>query len=294
VQGGLSQISAAMAKVACEHGAEIHTSTPVRRILTRGRRAVGVELETGERLDCDDVVINADFGHAIATLFDPSELRHYSVPALRSRRWSCSTFMMYLGLDRVFPDSFHHTIVFSKDYKRNLDDITRRKVTSDDFSVYIRNSVITDPGTAPPGCSALYILVPVPNNESGICWEEEKHRYRERIFKILAERTAYRNLERHIREELVITPQDWEKKRDVFLGATFNMGHNWKQLLFLRPHNRFEEFDHCYLVGGGTHPGSGLPTIFESARISSNLICKSYRIPHPVPKPLDGMEMELA
>jgi phytoene desaturase len=27
-----------------------------------------------------------------------------------------------------------------------------------------------------------------------------------------------------------------------------------------------------YLVGGGTHPGSGLPVIFESARISSRLL----------------------
>ena len=27
-----------------------------------------------------------------------------------------------------------------------------------------------------------------------------------------------------------------------------------------------------YLVGGGTHPGSGLPVIFESARISTRLL----------------------
>jgi phytoene desaturase len=78
------------------------------------------------------------------------------------------------------------------------------------------------------------------------------------------------------------------------MGATFNMGHNWSQMLFMRPHNRFEEFDHCYLVGGGTHPGSGLPTIFESARISSNLICQSYRIPHPAPRLFTEVEWEPA
>ena len=38
------------------------------------------------------------------------------------------------------------------------------------------------------------------------------------------------------------------------------------------PHNRFEEVEGVYLVGGGTHPGSGLPTIFESAKISVGLI----------------------
>jgi phytoene desaturase len=65
------------------------------------------------------------------------------------------------------------------------------------------------------------------------------------------------------------------------------MAHSWDQMLYLRPHNEFEKFSNCYLVGGGTHPGSGLPTIFESARISSNLICQKYEIPHPAAKPLE-------
>jgi phytoene desaturase len=294
VQGGLCRISDALAQVARENGAEIHTSTPVRRVLTRNRVAIGVELETGERIECDDVVLNADFGHAIATLFDPADLRSYTPQTLRRRKWSCSTFMMYLGLDRAYPDTEHHTIVFANDYKKNLEDISRRGICSDDVSIYVRNSVVTDASTAPPGCSALYILVPVPNNSSGIRWDEQKGRYRERVLRILAEHTPYNDLEQHIREELIVTPDDWERKRSVFMGATFNMGHNWSQMLFMRPHNRFEEFDHCYLVGGGTHPGSGLPTIFESARISSNLICQSYRIPHPAPRLFTEVEWEPA
>jgi|GEM_PF-5056433 len=43
-------------------------------------------------------------------------------------------------------------------------------------------------------------------------------------------------------------------------------------MLYFRPHNKFQEFKNCYLVGGGTHPGSRLPTIYESGRISANLI----------------------
>jgi phytoene desaturase len=52
----------------------------------------------------------------------------------------------------------------------------------------------------------------------------------------------------------------------------FNLTHDLKQMLWRRPHNRFEEANNLYIVGGGTHPGSGLPTIFESARISSKLV----------------------
>jgi hypothetical protein len=49
-------------------------------------------------------------------------------------------------------------------------------------------------------------------------------------------------------------------------------------MLHLRPHNRFEDLDGVYLVGGGTHPGSGLPVIFESARISSRLVLEDLGI----------------
>jgi phytoene desaturase len=294
VQGGLCRISDAMAQVAREYGASIHTSQPVRRVLTKGRRAVGVELESGEKIECDDVVINADFGYAISRLFDPDQVKRYKPETLRKKNWSCSTFMMYLGLDRAYPEAEHHTIVFARDYKGNLDDISHRKKTSEDISIYVRNSAATDPGTAPPGHSALYILVPVPNNFSGIDWSQEKVRYRERVLRILAERSPYTDIEQHIREELIVTPEDWEHKLGVYQGATFNMGHNWSQMLFMRPHNKFEEVDHCFLVGGGTHPGSGLPTIFESARISSNLLCSQYRIPYGQPKPFDALSLEPA
>lgn len=284
VMGGLCRISDAFAQAAVEGGAEIHTSAPVRRVLLKGRRAVGVELESGDKIESDAVVINADFGHAMSTLFEPDSLRRHKPESVRKRNYSCSTFMMYLGLDRTY-ESEHHTIVFAHDYKQNLSDISERKVTSSDISIYVRNSVVTDPSTAPPGHSALYILVPVPNNTSGIRWSEQKSVYRERVLKILQERSPFVDLQQHIREEVIVTPEDWEEKSSVFIGATFNLGHDWQQMLYLRPHNQFEEFSHCYLVGGGTHPGSGLPTIFESARISSNLICEKYGVPHPEPRP---------
>lgn len=44
----------------------------------------------------------------------------------------------------------------------------------------------------------------------------------------------------------------------------------------LRPHNEFDDFKNAWIVGGGTHPGSGLPTIYESGRITADLIKKKY------------------
>ena len=81
-----------------------------------------------------------------------------------------------------------------------------------------------------------------------------------------------KDLREHIVEERIISPRGWEQA-DIFLGATFNLAHTINQMLYLRPHNRMRGYDNLYLVGGGTHPGSGLPTIYESGRISSNLLC---------------------
>ena len=71
----------------------------------------------------------------------------------------------------------------------------------------------------------------------------------------------------------MVAPPDWEAA-GIYRGATFNLAHNLGQMLHRRPRNRFEDLDGVYLTGGGTHPGSGLPTIFESARIATKLLAK--------------------
>lgn len=283
VMGGLCRISEAMARVVGEHGGELRLQTPVRRITTSGGRATGVELEDGELIKADAVVINADFGHAMTTLLEPEQLKKYNVENLTRRDYSCSTFMLYLGLDTpvALP---HHTIVFAEDYRANLDDISTHKRLSRDFSFYVRNASVTDPSLAPAGHTALYVLVPVPNNSSGLDWSREREGFREQVLEALAARAGLPDLRNHLREEKVITPADWETRYGVFRGATFNLAHSLDQMLYFRPHNRFEELGSCYLVGGGTHPGSGLPTIYESGRISANLLCRDLGIPFPVTK----------
>jgi len=276
VIGGLSEISHAMAKVAGEHGADIRLSSPVKRVVVENRIAKGVELESGERIEADAVVINADFGHAMETLFEPGVIRKWTPGKLRRKKYSCSTMMLYLGVDKCYDDP-HHQILFARDYRRNITEIVKSNTLSEDMSVYVRNASLTDKTIAPEGHSAVYVLVPVPNTAGGLRWDDSLvSSYREKVIRVITERTSMSDLESHITEELIITPDDWARKYGLFLGATFNLGHTINQMLYFRPRNRFEEVGNTYLVGGGTHPGSGLPTIYESARISSNLIGKDF------------------
>jgi phytoene desaturase len=276
VQGGLNRISHGMAEVFKELGGELRLESPVKEILHQGRRAEGVRLENGSRIKADAVVVNADYGHAATQLFNGSSV---SVDKMKQRQFSCSTFMIYVGLDTIYHDEPHHHIMFADDYKANVADIQSERHVSDDMSIYVRNSSVVDPHVAPPGQSGLYILVPTINRRHGYDWETQKEDYADKILARIEQRTGMKDLRKHIVEKRILSPSDWESS-SIFMGATFNLAHNLGQMLYLRPHNRCKGFDNCYLVGGGTHPGSGLPTIYESGRISANLICDQFGTPY--------------
>lgn len=276
-QGGLSEISTQMARAFYEEGGKIHYLKKVKKLIIEKGKTRGIEMEDGERFFGDEVILNSDFGYSMTKLVPEGLSKKYSFEKLYNKLFSCSTFMLYLGLDKIF-DLPHHNIIFSKDYKKYIQDVADFKDIKEDISIYVRNASITDKTLAPEGKSNLYILVPVPNNKSKINWEEKKQSFRELVLKTLSKRTEFEDVEKHIITEKIITPQDWEDKFNVFLGATFNLGHNISQMLYFRPHNQFEEFENLWLVGGGTHPGSGLPTIYESGRITANLISKKHKI----------------
>jgi len=273
--GGCGAIMTAMARVAEDAGVRLRLQTPVQEILFEGRRAVGIRSAFGtERFDA--VVVNADFAQAMTTLVPDALRRRWSDRRIRSRKFSCSTFMMYLGIEGDPPAAGHHTIYLSKDYRRNVAEIEQGRVPPANPSFYVQNASVTDPTLSPPGHATLYILVPVGRRiGAGIDWSAHRAHYRAMMLERLR-RIGIPDIERRIRFEKIVTPTDWEHDLNIYAGATFNLSHNLGQMLHMRPRNRFEDLDGVYLVGGGTHPGSGLPVIFESARITSRLIAQDF------------------
>ncbi|WP_215192032.1 phytoene desaturase family protein [Exiguobacterium sp. s7] len=268
--GGVNQLCTAMARVIEEEGGEIRLEEGVDRLLLDGKRVNGL-VANNVHYAFDEVIVGADFAHAMTTLVPSDALTRWSPKQLKKKRYSCSTFMLYLGLDRVYDDVAHHSIHFADDYERNVKEMTQDLKLSEDFSFYVQNASNIDPTLAPSGKSSLYVLVPVPNNLSNLPWETLETTMTERVLDALETRSPYRDIRNHIEVMQPLTPNDWEAF-GVYEGATFNLGHNLSQMMYFRPHNQFEELDHVWLVGGGTHPGSGLPTIFESARITANLL----------------------
>ena len=179
--------------------------------------------------------------------------------------------MLYMGIEGRYDDVSHHTIYLAKDYKGNLHDIEKGHTLSADPSVYVQNASVTDDTLAPAGMSSLYVLAPVTHACEGVDWKRDAGPFREQVLDQLAH-IGMGDVRERIRTERILTPANWAAEFALHRGSTFSMAHSLQQMLHLRPHNRFEETEGVYLAGGGTHPGSGLPVIFESARISAKLM----------------------
>jgi phytoene desaturase len=160
-RGGTGAVMQAMARLAEAQGARIRLNTPVTSLVMQGSRAAGLRTATGEER-FDAVVLNADFADAMTKLVPDAARRRWTNKRIARKKFSCSTFMLYLGLEGTQDDLAHHTIYLTEDYRRNVADIEAGRAPAEP-SFYVQNACVTDPGLAPAGHSTLYVLVPVGN-----------------------------------------------------------------------------------------------------------------------------------
>jgi phytoene desaturase len=232
--------------------------------------------------------VNGDFAHAVPKLIPPHLRKRWSDGRVERARYSCSTFMLYLGIEGRY-DLDHHTIWLASDYRGNIAEIEAAERPPSQPSIYVQNPSRSDPAFARDGHSSLYVLVPVGHCGT-IDWAAEKAAFRDRIVSRL-EQLGLPGLSGRIRYEKVVSPEDWRDDMAIYRGATFNLAHSLDQMLLFRPRNRFEGVEGVYLVGGGTHPGSGLPVIYEGARITSDLVLQDLALGIPVETPDETMPL---
>lgn len=269
--GGLHKINDAMADFITEKGGTFHFNTPVKRLLIRKNKAVGIQGED-DRVDMAHIIINnTDFSYFATKLIKDKHKKKYKDRKINKMKHSMSTFMMYIGLDKTYQLA-PHTYIFADHYDDSLKAISKSHTVDDDISVYIHNpSVIDSTLTNTKNHSAMTILVPVPNTFSNIDWEAGQSSFIDRIITRIEDKTHIKDLKKHIVTQKVITPNDWEYDYNVYKGAVFSLHHRRSQMLHKRPHNNYS-IKNVYLVGGGTHPGSSLPMIYHSAIISTKMI----------------------
>ena len=282
--GGTGALVAAMVQKYQEMGGQLHLNAEVARIdveKRRGKRvATGVTLKDGRSIQADLVVSNADYATTYLKLVDKAHRTINRDALVKFRKQSMSLMVIYFGYEKrdSDPDLRHHNIILGPRYEALLTEIFDKKVLSPDFSQYLHIPTLTDPSMAPAGHHAAYTLIPVPNNQSDIDWSQEGDRMCERVLTFLEERNYIPDLRARLKHLSFVTPDYFEQVLGSYVGNGFGVEPVLTQTAFFRPHNKSEDVSNLYLVGQGTQPGGGTPSVMMSAKMTAREIARDFAI----------------
>lgn len=275
VQGGVQALADAMGKVILSQGGKITLDATVDEITVDGERATGVKLMDSQEFGAQVVVSNADPGWTYGTLLRKVAKKRWTPAKLDRARWSMGLFVWYFGTNGTagdWSDVGHHTILNGPRYRALLKDIFDKTHLADDMSIYLHRPSVTDPSVAPEGDDCFYALSPVPNlkTTSPVDWAQEAQRYKAKITKVLER--VMPGFSSKIVAEHVLTPQDFKERYLSPHGAGFSLEPRIFQSAWFRPHNVSESIENLYLVGAGTHPGAGIPSVVTSSEVLTQLV----------------------
>ena len=258
--GGVYSLVEAMARTL-----DVRCVEPVEAIEHSGGRVTGVRLAGGERIAADVVVSNADVLRAHELLGRRAPLRKL-VPTM-------SAFLLYLGTDRPFDKLLHHTLLVGGGYRDFIRQVTRGDGVPETYSTYVHAPSRTEPSMAANGGDSIYALLPVPNlRGGGIDWAREADGLRDAVVEDFETTFGLSGLDASVRVEHRMTPQDFETELGAMHGNAFAVEPTLHQSAYFRQPNRDRRISGMYYVGGGTHPGAGIPGVLLSAEVTANLV----------------------
>jgi len=264
--GGVYSIVEAMARPL-----DVRTGRRVERIERSGRRVTGVLTAGGERIAADAVVSNAD-------VLTTAGLLGVRRPA-RPLRPTMSCLLLYLGCDRRWEHLLHHTLTVGEGFRRFIADVTRRARLPESISTYVHAPARTEPGMAPSGGDSLAVLMPVPNLRAGLDWAELAGRLRDAVLSYLEGTFGLTGLRASIRVEHRMDPRDFARELGAVDGNAFAVEPTLHQSAWFRAHNRDGRAQGLYHVGGGTHPGAGIPGVLLGAEVTAGLVAEDFPAP---------------
>jgi len=276
-KGGIYRIVEDMVAIAEEQGVGLHMNAPVKQILIENGKARGVMLESGEIIRADIVISNADLPYTYQNLIDWSHRDKFSDRRLSNMDFACSGYLLYLGIDKVYPHLQHQGLYFSEDYRANLNDIFKDKNLPQEPSFHLNVPTQTDTSLAPEGHSLIYVLAPMPNLTAGIEWDQAAGIVREKLL-VQLENIIDPDIRSHIVWERQYTPVDFKQNLNAMYGTAFgSLSHGFFQSSYFRPHNKSEDVDGLYFVGQGTYPGIGMPMVIISSRLVAERILEVWQ-----------------
>jgi phytoene desaturase len=272
--GGTRAVATALHDLAAEQGCAFRPGVEVEGIELDGEQAAGIRTAGGATERFDAVVSNMDAIRTYQELVGGEPGRRY---ARKGYEPACSGVVLYLGLDRHYPELAHHDFVFSRDPEEEFDFIYRRGEPAPDPTCYLAAPAATDPTVAPEGGEALYVLVHTPYLRPHHDWRSMFPAYRQTILDKLKRTAGLNDIEDRIVVERHLTPQDIHERYKVLNGAIYGLASHGSFMGAFKPGNRSRAVKGLYLAGGAAHPGPGMPMVMMSGWIAADALDQDAR-----------------
>lgn len=244
-------------------GVTYHYNEEVKRIATAHTVAKGIELKSGQQIEGDIIISNADL-HFTETKLLATEERSYPESYWKKQQASPSALLLFLGIKGKVPEFEHHTLLFVEDWKANFDAIYNTKSTPEKASLYISKTSQSEPSTAPEGDENIFVLVPLP---AGITLNtEQTEQLTDHYLKQIKAMTGV-DLESRIISKTAFGPDDFKTKYYSWQSSMLGPSHKLSQSAFFRTPNKSKKVENLYYVGSGTVPGIGVPMCLISAEL---------------------------
>ncbi len=271
-KGGMYEIILGMKTLAQELGVEIHTNSPVERILVNNNgNATGVQVK-GTEQEYDIVLSGADYHHS-ETLLD-TKYRQYSESYWEKKTFAPSSLIFYVGFDKKLKNIEHHNLFFDTDFEKHAHEIYEDAKWPEDPLFYANFTSVTDPGTAPEGCENGFFLIPLA---PGL---EDTPELREQYFDIVMNRFEKRTNQK-VKDNILFKESfcvnDFKSEYNSYKGNAYGMANTLLQTAFLRPNLRSKKVKDLYFTGQLTVPGPGVPPSLISGKLVADLIKKHSR-----------------
>ena len=263
-KGGMHAVPRALAAAAQKHGVVFKYNTTVTNVEVSNGRAKAVITESGERYECDAVILNPDLPVAYRELLGKSPV------SIKRLKYSPSCVTLLIGSSKKYDFTAHHNIHFGHSWDGVFDELIKKKQLMSDPSILVTIPTHDDPNLAPPGKHSYYVLFPTPNLDSNIDWTKQAGPYRDQMINTIEER-GYSGFGDCIETEVMTTPLDW-KNQGMEMGAPFASAHTFFQTGPFRPRNMAQGIDNVVFAGSGTQPGVGVPMVLISGRLAAERI----------------------
>ena len=272
-RGGMYGLVEAIETLARELGVEIRTRCRVSRIVIEDGQVRGVTLGNGEFLPSSSVISNVDAPTTDTELIAQPRL----AAAARSTRMTPGVLTFYWGIRGTLGKAGHHTIYLPDDYRATFKDLFRRRCMPEQLAFYVSVPSATDPQLAPPGCSAVFVLVPTPllSDMPDVDWRQFTAGVRAKVFERLA-REGLPLTEDRIEVEETYTPADWKSQFGLYDGSAFGAAHTLLQLGPRRSPNYRRDIRGLFYTGAGTTPGTGVPMVVLSGKMTAERVTMAH------------------